>query len=136
MLNNIQWDYLILGCVGLVNFVLVLTLFGRTIHFKRSNRNLRKRVHDLEDEVKTLYSTAATIGEKIKTIEKDNRILKEQHEQLSLKEPSQQSYRNAIQQIRNGDSTGKIVESSGLSLGEIELLRLLNKKQVSDNAVS
>ena len=135
MLNYIQWDHLILGGVCLISLTLVLVLFGKSSQLKRVNRNLRKRVHDLEDDVKTLYSTAATIGEKIKIMEKDNRILKEQQEQLSLKEPSQQSYKNAIQQIRNGDSIGKIVESSGLSMGEIELLRLLNEKQTADTTL-
>lgn len=122
----VQWDILALGIFCLVNLGLVI-LFSSKLHkVKRSNLHLRKRIHNLEDDVKTLYSTASNIGEQFKIVQKDNRILKEQQEQLSLKEPSQQSYKNAIQQIRNGDSTSKIAETSGLSKGEIELLRLLN----------
>jgi len=131
-----HWDILILGIIGLVNFALLMLFFSKTRRLKRSNISLRKRIHDLEDDVKVLYSTTLNIGEKFKSVQKDNRILKEQQEQLSLKEPSQQSYKNAIQQIRNGDTTSKIVETSGLSLGEVELLRLLNASESASQSVA
>lgn len=96
---------------------------------RSSNRSLRSRIHNLEDDVKSIYGTATNMGEKLKLVAHHYKILKEQQEQLSLKEPSQQSYRNAIQQIRHGDSTSKIVETSGLSRGEVELLRILNARE-------
>ncbi|MDX1810883.1 MAG: DUF2802 domain-containing protein [Gammaproteobacteria bacterium] len=126
-----QWIVLGIGVFSLFNLLLVISSFSKIKRERTANAELQKRVGALEDDVKAIYDSVSNMGGKINTVMKDHRILKDQQEQLTLKEPSQQSYKNAIQQLRNGDPINKIVESSGLSQGEIELLKLLNASEFS-----
>ncbi|MDH5259449.1 MAG: DUF2802 domain-containing protein, partial [Gammaproteobacteria bacterium] len=86
-----------------------------------SQSEANKHLLELAGDVKALYESGATLGSKLKQLEYGSRLMKEEQEKLSLKEPSQQMYRNAVQQINNGESVIKISESSGLSRGEVEL---------------
>ncbi len=138
-MNILPFAYWALLAMGVFCLISVLLAAGGYIKLQRLNKDntlLHKRIYEISDDVKVLYNVTATMGEHLKIVQKNSRILKEQQEQLSLKEPNQQSYRNAVQQIRNGDSIGKIVETSGLSRGEVELLRLLNEKESANQAVS
>ncbi len=135
LFQTVNLDFLALMAFCLLNAVAVGVCFAKQRRLRAGNRSLRKRVRNLEDDIKALYHATGTMGEHLKVVKHHYKFLKEQQEQLSLKEPSQQSYRNAIQQIRNGDSTAKIVETSGLSKGEVELLRLLNARESANQAM-
>jgi len=99
---------------------------------RAKQQSFRRHTRDLEDDVNSLFASGTTLGNKIQELEKSLRILKEQQEQLTLKEPNQQTYRNAIHSINNGESINQISESSGLSRGEVELLTLLQKINAGD----
>ena len=135
IVQSVNLDVLALAAFCLINLGLIAFCLVKLRNLKQSNRSLRRRVHDLEDDIKVLFSTTSNMGEQLKSIQHTNKILREQQEQLSLKEPSQQSYRNAIQQIRSGETTNKIVETSGLSRGEVELLRILNASESGKSVV-
>lgn len=131
-----HWDTVALGTFCFLNLLITGLCLIKIRHLKSANQSLHSRIHHMEEDIKALHGTTNHMGDHLKAVKYHYRILKEQQEQLSLKEPSQQSYRNAIQQIRNGDSTTKIVETSGLSRGEVELLRLLNSKESANQPMS
>ena len=122
-------DWIILGLVAIcvINFVMMSRAYSKLRQQKVKVHSQKRRIHDLEEDVRALYEASTTLGSKLHSLEHSSRVLKEQQEQLTLKEPNQQTYRNAIQAIHNGESVNQVSESSGLSRGEVELLTLLQK---------
>jgi len=130
-MEYLQWDLLV-----------VISLFLLSIYYTfrahAKNRILSNRYKEqteiskaLQDDVKVLYESASNLGVSIKKLEHSGKVLKEQQEQLTLKEPNQQAYRNAIQAIQNGETINKVSETSGLSRGEVELLKMFQKFDVN-----
>ena len=120
--------------------VLIICLFGffYTSRAHKKNHALAAQLKQqsrvikaLQDDVKVLYESANNLGVSIKKLEHGAKVLKEQQEQLTLKEPNQQAYRNAINAIENGEAISKIAETSGLSRGEVELLKMIQRFNVN-----
>jgi len=132
IIENLRWDIVALSGFCLVNFIFAVNYYTRLKALQVSQMEVNKHMLELAGDVKALYESGATLGGKVKGLEFGAKLIKEEQEKLSLKEPSQQMYRNAVQQINNGESVNQISESSGLSRGEVELLKLFQK---SDNDV-
>lgn len=118
----------IVGGLCLLNFIFAVFYFRKLKQLKKSSVKIQNEFNqhllELAGDVKALYESGSTLGNKMKNLEYGAKMMKEEQEKLSLKEPSQQMYRNAVQQIHNGESVNKISETSGLSRGEVELLQL------------
>lgn len=127
VLASIPWGIYAIAAYCLLNFMVLARFMSRLRKQKAKIHSQKRRIHDLEDDVRSLYDSGTTLGSKIHSLEKAYRVLKEQQEKLTLKEPSQQAYRNAIKAIHNGEALSQIAESSGLSRGEVELLKLFQK---------
>lgn len=127
ILSTMSWGIYSVAAYCLVTTVLLGRLYKRLRKQKGHLNGHRRRIHDLEDDVRSLYDSGTMMGNKVLALEKICRVLKEQQEKLSLKEPDQQTYRNAIQSIQNGESLNQVADSSGLSRGEVELLTLFQK---------
>ena len=125
--DYLRWDVVALGVVFIVNILLAVYYKNKLRVLQRSQEKLDTHLLELAGDVKALYESGAMLGSKVKSLEFGSKLLKEEQEKLSLKDPGQQMYRNAVQQINNGESINKISESSGLSRGEIELLKLFQK---------
>ncbi len=132
-LKMMPWDLIALVTYGLVSLVLLVRCYSRLRKQKGQLHSQRRRIHALEDDIRSLYDSGTTLGNKIQYLEQGCRVLKEQQEKLSLKAPDQQTYRNAIQAIHNGESPKRVADNSGLSRGEVELLTLLQKINRNDS---
>lgn len=136
-LNTISWEtatFYGVMAYCLFTFILLMRCYKRLRKQKGHLQGHRRRIHDLEDDVRALYDSGTNLGNKLQALEKSYRVLNEQQEKLSLKEPDQQTYRNAIQAIHNGEEVNQVAESSGLSRGEVELLTLFQKANSKDDA--
>ncbi|MDH3326673.1 MAG: DUF2802 domain-containing protein [Gammaproteobacteria bacterium] len=127
VIQNFPWDIITLSVFCIMNFVFIIRSKNRFQALEESQIQLNAHLLELAGDVKALYESGTNLGGKLKSLEYGSKMLKEEQEKLSLKEPSQQMYRNAVQQINNGESVNKISESSGLSRGEVELLKLFQK---------
>lgn len=127
ILKTMPWDLIALVTYCVISLALLCRCYFRLRKQKGQLNSQRRRIHALEDDVRSLYDSGTTLGNKLQYLEKGCRVLKEQQEKLSLKAPDQQTYRNAIQAIHNGESPKHVADSSGLSRGEVELLTLLQK---------
>jgi len=123
----IQWPVAALAALCLINFWYVAKSHSKNHKLQLQLEHQSKTITTLREDVKILYESASSLGNKLKQLEYSTNVLKEQQEQLSLKEPNQQAYRNAIQSINNGEPVNKIAETSGLSRGEVELLQLFQR---------
>lgn len=130
----VHLDILAIGIFCLVNLALVLACYVTINKMKRGQRAQRRRIHNSEDDLKALFEAANSVGDKLLEVQQEIKFLKEQQEKLTLKEPSEQAYRNAIQALKSGESTSKVAENSGLSRGEVELLKLLQNADQNPSA--
>ena len=127
IIENLRWDMIALGVFFLVNLIVFVNLQTKLQTLQRSQAELNTHLLELAGDVKALYESGTTLGSKVKSLEFGSKVLKEEQEKLSLKDPDQQMYRNAVQQINNGETVNQISASSGLSRGEIELLKRFQK---------
>ena len=127
IIENLRWDMIALGAFFLVNLIVFVNLQTKLQALQRSQADLNTHLLELAGDVKALYESGTTLGSKVKSLEFGSKVLKEEQEKLSLKDPDQQMYRNAVQQINNGETVNQISASSGLSRGEIELLKRFQK---------
>lgn len=125
--DTINWDLLILGIACVINFFIASSNYYKLRRVRGKQHSQKRLIRELKDDVRTLYESSSSLGNRLQSVEHNIKVLREQQEQLTLKEPSQQTYRNAIQAINKGESINKIVENCGLSRGEVELLSLLQK---------
>jgi hypothetical protein len=116
-----------LAVVVLGNVAFTIISFKRLRLEKQKSAELFKRLNEVTWDMKGLYDSSKGMGKRLQGLERRSEQLAETQEQFTLKEPTHQTYQNAIRMIQSGDSVDKISESSGLSRGEIELLSLLRK---------
>ncbi len=126
-MQNIRWEFVALSVFCVFNLILLIKSRAKIAALEKSQAIDNKHLLELAGDIKALYESGTTMGRRLKSLEYGAKMLKEEQEQLSLKEPSQQMYRNAVQLINSGESVNKISKSSGLSRGEVELLKLFQR---------
>jgi len=119
--------FISLGILCVLNFLYSMQLRLRFKKMEELRSQDKKHLLEIADDVKALYSSGTTLGKKIKSLDYETKIQREELDKLSLKDPNQQMYKNAVQLINSGESINKISESSGLAHGEVELLKLFQR---------
>ncbi len=77
-------------------------------------------------DLRALCRGAVHMGERILGLEQRQRLLNDQQERLTLRDPGEKSYRHAIQLVHDGVPLEELTESCGITTGEAELLRVLH----------
>ena len=130
MLN--EFDPTLFGVItialfALANMALTAVCLKRLNREKLKSAELYKRLNELGWDIKGLYDSSKGVGKRFQQQERRIVKLEDTQEQFTLKDPSYQTYQNALRMIRHGETVENISETSGLSKGEIELLSLLQK---------
>lgn len=122
-------DSLVLIAIGLaVVLAVALLLAKKQSRLERALAENQERVDRLMDELKALYAGAAGQGSHIARIEAQMNQLSERQEQFDVKDPTSQSYSEAIELIQSGASIDELVRH-GLRREEAELLMRLHGEQ-------
>ncbi len=108
-----------LGYCGYIQF--------KMVRLQNEKNQMLAGLEDVRKNIKALFDSARGVGNRLQSVERRTGVIEDQQEELTLKEPSHLSYENAIRLVKNGESLDKVVESSGLSRGEVELLTLLSR---------
>ncbi len=109
---------LLLG-MGLVYGVLSLRL-------SRLQRRYQDEMEHVQRELVLMASSARGLGRKLGELERQQRVVEERLDQFSLKEPGEQVFHHAVRLLKNGADIDTVMEQSGLSRGEVELLQRMN----------
>jgi len=117
--------------IGLIS---AMAVHVATRRLREHNKIQDKLIRQLSGDVKLLFSATSAMETKIDELHKHLDALAQRQDQFTLQEPSQQAYRHAINLMKNGVKLDEVVEKSGLSRGELELLKLLNKFDVNEVA--
>lgn len=123
-------DNLALIAIGLavVLAVALLLLAKKQSHLQQALAENQGRIDRLMDELKALYAGAAGQGSHIARIEARMSQLSDRQEQLDVKDPTSQSYSEAIELIQSGASVDELMRH-GLRREEAELLMRLHGEQ-------
>lgn len=116
--------------IGVTTLLIILTLVvwrlaERQSRLRQALADNQERIDRLMDEMKALYAGAAGQGGHIARIEEQVSQLSERQEQLDTRDPTTQSYSEAIELILSGASVDELVRH-GLRREEAELLMRLH----------
>jgi len=104
-----------------------LVLFLMAMRSKKRYRLLRDAILEIKDDNKVLYQTDSRMGEVIGRLTQNLDLLKEDVNQLLEKKVSHEVYENAMRLVTSGSDIDTVVEKSGLTKGEVELLLSLKQ---------
>lgn len=130
MNENMQLLWAVVAAVVLVNTVMTgycLSRLRALGAMQKAEKDLEKAQTMLRADIKALFDSAKGLGSKLSQVERQLRAVEERQDQLSLKEPSEQAYSHSVRLIKSGLPVEQVIEQSGLSRGEVELLLLLNR---------
>jgi len=119
--------FIAIGLVVVLAVALVL-LAKRQSRLQQALAQNQERIDRLMDELKALYAGAAGQGNHIARIEEQINQLSDRQEQIDVKDPTSQSYSEAIELIQSGASIDELVRH-GLRREEAELLMRLHGQQ-------
>jgi len=114
----------------LVSLAVLVGMLGQARLFQRKLNHMAQhhaaKMQASQTEIHALLSSAEGMGEKLNQLEQRLRQLEQRQDQISMKEPSEQIYSHALRMVRHGEDISTVMERSGISRGEAELLQLLN----------
>jgi septal ring factor EnvC (AmiA/AmiB activator) len=119
--------FIAIGLVVVLAVALML-LAKRQSRLQQALTQNQERIDRLMDELKALYAGAAGQGNHIARIEEQINQLSDRQEQIDVKDPTSQSYSEAIELIQSGASIDELVRH-GLRREEAELLMRLHGRQ-------
>lgn len=103
----------------------VVLLAKKQSRLQRALAENQAKTERLMDELKALYAGAAGQGNHISRLETQMNSLSDRQEQLDVKDPTSQSYSEAIEMIQSGASIDDLLQH-GLRREEAELLMRLH----------
>lgn len=90
-------------------------------------------IESLGEEVNAMTLASIGVGERVSQLEVYYRKLVARQDQLDLRQPLNQSYKEAISLVKSGEKDHqKLIEKSGLNQSEVELIMMLHS--ASDGA--
>lgn len=117
------------GILWLGIFSLLLMNLYSFYHFSRLVRERRREVQQglayLRREIKDIYAASDTVDDRVRQVLKKIQAMEEQYNDLLQRFPAERNYRAALSMLKEGIDSNKVMEHSGLSRGELELLQRL-----------
>ncbi|VAW99835.1 hypothetical protein MNBD_GAMMA19-1307 [hydrothermal vent metagenome] len=110
--------------VGLV--VLVFTYFKNTQLQLQINEQ-QNSLYALQADVSAMCSGAVNLGEHLAHLEQRAHLLTRRQDQLEMKEPATQSYRQASKMMNKGAELEEVIADCGIARGEAELVALAQR---------
>lgn len=116
-------DSLIVGLLSvavIVSFIFLWRLSAKLRQQKQQHNELRK-------QMRALTSAALGMGERVQEMERRQKNLAEQQEQVNIYESANQPYEQAIRMAEHGASIEELVDNCGVSENEAHLIELMSR---------
>ncbi|MCF6337808.1 MAG: DUF2802 domain-containing protein [Gammaproteobacteria bacterium] len=110
--------------VGLV--ALVFAYFKNTQLQLQINEQ-QNSLYALQADVSAMCSSAVNLGEHLAHLEQRAHLLTRRQDQLEMKEPATQSYRQASKMMNKGAELEEVIADCGIARGEAELVALAQR---------
>lgn len=119
-----SWPFLLTLCA------LVAVSVGAAAYVRRLKARLARQenfLRSLERDMQAICVGARGMGDAVLRLEEKLRRLTERQDELSLREPDQRVYHQAIRLASRGASVDELVATCGLPRGEAELIHILHQ---------
>ncbi len=117
----LSWQF---GAAVLLGMGLVYGVLSRRL--RAMERRHQENMENLQRELVMMSSSARGLGRKLNSLEQQQQVLQERLDLFSLKEPGEQVFSHAVRLLKSGADVETVMEQSGLSRGEVELLQRMN----------
>ncbi|MFA5626774.1 MAG: DUF2802 domain-containing protein [Thiohalomonadaceae bacterium] len=119
---------IVIACLGVAALLIFVLLLQRRLSQQASV------LHTMQGDLRALCNAAVSVGDRINQIERRQRQLAKQQEDLGLRQeqlkqdaPEERSYAQAIKLAHKGAGVDDLVEVCGLSKGEAELVAMMHR---------
>ncbi len=84
-------------------------------------------LHSLQADVSAMCAGAVNLGEHLEHLEQRANLLVRRQDQLEMKEPATQNYRQARKMMNKGAELEEVIADCGIARGEAELVALAQR---------
>lgn len=95
--------------------------------FKDTEKDLRQRIKQLEQELGALCNASVRAGEHVVRLEQQVQRIVERQNQLELRSGGDRPYSQASQLVNRGADIDELMNTCGLTRGEAELLVMMQR---------
>jgi Protein of unknown function (DUF2802) len=124
----IEFSFEVIASLALATGLVALVF----THLKNAQLQLQlsqqgDQLHALQDDVSAMCSGAVNLGEHLVHLEQRAHLLVQRQDQLELKGPATQSYRQASKMMNKGAKLEEVIADCGIARGEAELVALAQR---------
>ena len=124
----IEFSFETIASVGLLSGLVALVFaYVKNAQLQAQLSEQYEILHAMQADVSTVCAGAVNLGEHLADLEQRAHSLVQRQDQLEMKAPATQSYRQASKMMNKGAELEEVIEDCGLARGEAELVALAQR---------
>ncbi len=124
----IAFSFEVIASVALVvGLVALVFAYFKNTQLQLQINEQQNSLYALQSDVSAMCSGAVNLGEHLAHLEQRANLLTRRQDQLEMKEPATQSYRQASKMMNKGAELEEVIADCGIARGEAELVALAQR---------
>ncbi len=124
----IAFSFEVIASVALVvGLVALVFAYFKNTQLQLQINEQQNSLYALQADVSAMCSGAVNLGEHLAHLEQRANLLTRRQDQLEMKEPATQSYRQASKMMNKGAELEEVIADCGIARGEAELVALAQR---------
>ncbi|MCF6254843.1 MAG: DUF2802 domain-containing protein [Gammaproteobacteria bacterium] len=124
----IAFSFEVIASVALVvGLVALVFAYFKNTQLQLQINEQQNSLYALQADVSAMCSGAVNLGEHLAHLEQRAHLLTRRQDQLEMKEPATQSYRQARKMMNKGAELEEVIADCGIARGEAELVALAQR---------
>jgi uncharacterized protein (DUF3084 family) len=124
----IAFSFEVIASVALVvGLVALVFAYFKNTQLQLQINEQQNSLYALQADVSAMCSGAVNLGEHLAHLEQRAHLLTRRQDQLEMKEPATQSYRQASKMMNKGAELEEVIADCGIARGEAELVALAQR---------
>jgi len=124
----IAFSFEVIASVALITSLVTLIFFYiKNTQLQLQLSEQQNSLYALQTDVSAMCSGAVGLGEHLANLEQRAHLLTRRQDQLEMKEPATQSYRQASKMMNKGAELEEVIADCGIARGEAELVALAQR---------
>ena len=124
----IAFSFEVIASVALVvGLVALVFAYFKNTQLQLQINEQQNSLYALQADVSAMCSGAVNLGEHLAHLEQRAHLLTRRQDQLEMKDPATQSYRQASKMMNKGAELEEVIADCGIARGEAELVALAQR---------
>ncbi len=124
----IAFSFEVIASVALVvGLVALVFAYFKNAQLQLQINEQQNSLYALQADVSAMCSGAVNLGEHLAHLEQRAHLLTRRQDQLEMKEPATQNYRQASKMMNKGAELEEVIADCGIARGEAELVALAQR---------